>query len=197
LDLGIFPERLYGYLGRTLERFGSFAFAVASISSRGEMSPFDTGGLVHRMPPVSTWTSALRQQFLRDYSWPTSSLATLITAYPGSNVADLERYLNTSQRPVQRGPHQVWTSKMQADIWAVGTHWCAWTWEGRFEVSIPVGDQLVGWTCTPTSYGEILRWGDTEATDLERDLLQTVLPKWIGGGVATLVEHLKARQVSA
>ncbi|HMJ09994.1 MAG TPA: hypothetical protein VK524_01250, partial [Polyangiaceae bacterium] len=149
LDLKIFPERLYCCLGRTIERFGSFAFAVVTIPSQGEMSPFDTGGLVHKMPPVSTWASAERQKFLVDYSWPTTSVGSLLATYPGPTTLDIERYLDTDHRPAQHGPHQIWAGKMEADIWANATHWCAWTWEGRFEVTIPVADQLVAWTCTP------------------------------------------------
>src|SRR4051812_3430278 len=43
LDLGL-PPNVYCYLGRTLESFGSFAFAVSSAAALGKMSPFDTGG---------------------------------------------------------------------------------------------------------------------------------------------------------
>lgn len=197
----ITPPRIYCYLGRTLEAFGAFAFALASVASPGEMSPFDSGGIEKHTPPVSSWPKADRVQYLQDFSWPTTDLPTLLPQYPGMSVADVSRYLDATQRPILKGPHEVWSGRKStaAEIWSPSSpsDWRAWTWEGRFQQTLPVDDGLlVGWTCPPARHAQLLRWADTIATKSEQQWARRVLPKWIRGGLHGLIEHLKIEQAA-
>lgn len=201
MDLAITPSRIYCYLGRTHEIFGAFAFAVASVASPGEMSPFDTGGLKKHTPPVSSWLVPERVQYMQDFSWPVAEASTLLAQYPGMTVPDVERYLDASQHPPFRGPHEVWLGRKSAaaDIWAPPTTsgWRAWTWEGRFEDALPVDDSLlVGWTCPPNRHAQFLRWADQTTNRSEKSWAKQVLKKWIAGGLHGLIEHLKPEQAA-
>jgi hypothetical protein len=197
LELAIQPIRAYCYLGRTHEVFGSFAFAVSSVTSVGDISPFDTGGLVRHVNPIKTWEAELRKKFLADYSWPLSELEGVLSAYPGATNADLVRYLDRSAKPMHSGPHKLWTGKSEADIWALNEDWRVWTWEGRFHEGFAVGDQLVAWTCPTARYGQLMQWADNVANAADQEWFATVLPKWVEGGVYALVEHVNNGRVAA
>src|SRR5262245_33333061 len=51
------PEpHVYCYLGRTLEQFGQFCVVLKPRDlPAGHMCPFDSGGLVRKIPPVNSW----------------------------------------------------------------------------------------------------------------------------------------------
>lgn len=55
-ELGITPARVYAYLGRTCDAFGHRAVAIQFGAVTGELSPFDTGGLVGHIQPVCRWS---------------------------------------------------------------------------------------------------------------------------------------------
>lgn len=197
LELGILPHALYCYLGRTLEVFGDLALALApSASTAGSMSPFDSGGLVEKCPPVCDWAHEKKKDFLAAYTWPMSERASLLRKYPGGEADDLRRYLDPSRRPEQQGPHSIWPDKPEANIWELDRHWRGWTWEGRWPDELPIEGHVVGWSCAPARWADVITWFETEASDREFASFTRLRPLFVEGGVGGLIASLHARQVA-
>jgi hypothetical protein len=190
-NLGLAPST-YAYLGRPHEDFGSSAFAMEDAEFSGEMSPFDSGGLVSNIAPVCHWKDdADRREYLRTYTWPTSQLAALLAAHPSAEKKLLGAYLR-AERPPQAGPHEIWGGD-SVDIWKSNSDWRAWTWEGRCPGAIPTGRRLFRWTCPPPVYVQLLDL--LEAGDLDADFSAFIISRYIPGGVSFLMETLRVHQM--
>lgn len=189
LDLAISSPRVYCYLGRTLEQFGEFCvvFEPGRVPI-GEMCPFDSGGLVRKIRPISDWDAEARAEYLSALTFATSELRDRVSGYPADRV---DQYLQC-ERPVFEGPHEVWPQLPVADIWRQGTDWRAWTWEGRWEV-LPVAGCVRAWTCAPAMFMDIVERIES-ATDLPVGVVDDFLARFRPGGVGALVADLRAEQ---
>lgn len=189
LALDITPPRVYCYLGRTLEQFGEFCLVFEPPRlPTGNMSPFDTGGLVRKIRPVSDWQIVQRVEYLRALSFSTQTMDDMLAGYPADQH---ERYLDC-ERPTFAGPHEIWTDAPIADIWAQGTHWRAWTWEGRWEM-LPVAGTIRAWTCAPAIFMDIVERIEA-APDLPVAVVDDFLARFRPGGVSALVADLRVEQ---
>lgn len=191
LHLAIAPHRVYCYLGRTREAFGDFCVVLRpdQVREDGEISPFDTGGLVHKIEPVCNWEQGQQQEYLSAFTFATSTREDCLARYPNGN---LRSYLDGA-RPPQSGPHAFWAEKPEAEVWVHGTDWRAWTWEGRWEDLKLVG-QLFAWTCAPSLFAQILEATES-ASDIAEEHIDDFIRKYQPGGVGALVADLKAVQV--
>jgi hypothetical protein len=195
LQLAIAPTRVYCFLGRTSDAFGDCALAFrADPIPNGEISPFDTGGLVKHISPVRDWSQEQQRGFLTSYTWPNSDLEGLLLQYPGGGRDAVGRYLDVATSPLVAGPHAIWTDRVVADIWNANPDWRSWTWEARSPTQISVSASLVAWTCSPAIFPQILEHADHGSPDVQA-WFQAVLPKRIDGGVGNMVAALRSRQV--
>jgi hypothetical protein len=188
-ELRIAPARVYCYLGRTLEQFGEFCIAFHPLAVPvGEMCPFDSGGLVRKIPPVNGWSREQQSEYLNALTFSTAERESRIASYPAGSR---ESYLE-SRRPEQAGPHEVWTDAPVAEIWRSGTHWRAWTWEGRWH-DIPLAGAVRAWSCSPSLFMDIV-----EAIEASEDLpaasVDQFLASYRPGGVGALIADLRAEQ---
>lgn len=190
-ELGIKPPRVYAYLGRTLELFGSNALVLPLDAIDGEMSPFDSGGLVKRIKPIDTFQGAQRQKYLQDYSWATGGKTRLLNVYPSGDGTKLKRYMAGKKPSGHDGPHDLWTGKEIAAIWKLNEDWRAWTWEARSAEPLDCS-QLVKWTCAPSDYPHIVK--ELASRDFAR--LRALVPCYVKGGVSNLVTQLRLEQVA-
>lgn len=198
LKLGIPTQCVYCYLGRALESFGDFAVALRpDLLPLAQMSPFDTGGLVRRIAPVSTWKRKEKQRYLNAYTWSTTFFRKVILEYPGDSRTAVHQYLDGT-RPSTAGPHLHWANRPIADIWSEPTNTVhAWLWEGRWGLKLPIVDALVAWACSPSQYAAILDYVDTlTAPDVRAEALR-LLGMYVPGGVTNLLQHLREEQVGS
>jgi hypothetical protein len=196
-ELGIDPPCVYAYLGRTLEVFGSSAICLPMADVSGTVSPFDTGGLVEHIEPVHTWESEARRAYLQKFSWECSQLATLLKRHPTALPAKISAYLR-GRKPDESGPHEVWTTadaNCVAAIWS-GDDWRAWTWETRVPQHIPVNHNVVRWSCSSATYGEILRYAESVTDPNEGVWLESLLQRLVVG-TSSLVSQLIGHQEAA
>ncbi|PRQ08791.1 hypothetical protein ENSA7_14230 [Enhygromyxa salina] len=196
LELRISPARVYCYLGRTLETFGewSIAFHNPDFKVFGEVSPFDTGGLVRKISPVCTWERERRQTFLHSYTWSESQRQELLQEHPGLDFLSDYLDLTRAWSPPHSGPHEVWNDKPAAAIWRGNPDWRSWTWEGRFDTF--KAERVVAWSSPPSFYAQLLDWHDSEADDDEAEWFRTFFQKYISGGTGALVRELVGRQLA-
>jgi hypothetical protein len=196
LNLAVAPARVYCFLGRTSDAFGDCALAFRTdLLAGGEVSPFDTGGLVRHILPVRGWPQAQQRDYLESYSWPDAQLEALLPQYPGISRGSIERYLNVTQPPLVAGPHAIWTGRVAANIWSANPDWRSWTWEGRWPNQISLGASLVAWTCSPALFPQILDCADRATSPAAQDWFNEILKKRIDGGVGNMVAVLRASQV--
>lgn len=197
LALGILPPRVYCFLGRTLDVFGHYAFAFrcGTAAAHGEVSPFDTGGLMNHLLPVSGWPNDRRQEYLRAFSWPHSTLETLLAAYPGASKEEVQRYLDLTLRPEHPGPHVPFAGRPEAEIWNQDADWRAWTWEGRWASRLPIRDELVAWTCPPALFPAVIDLANQAHQADELSWYQELMTKHISGGLGGLIAMLSPQQV--
>lgn len=191
LHLRIVPHRVYCYLGRTLETFGDFGLALRPDAlADGELSPFDTGGLVRNISPVRDWPQPQQQTYLQAFSFPTAARNDCLLRHPSAGFGPYLR----GEKPGQRGPHELWTGP-EADIWSLASEreWRAWTWEGRWQ-ELPIAGHIAAWTCTPAMFPEIVE--ATESADVPPELLEPFLRSYHAGGVGALVADLRERQAA-
>lgn len=191
--LGVAPPSVYAYLGRTLEVFGNSAFLLPMASLVGQVSPFDTGGLIKKIMPVSGWPIDQKQEYLRKFSWSASELPKLLAVYPQTTTVAIRAYLECNN-PSQDGPHQLWDGP-EANIWKLNTDWRAWTWEGRQPDKLSVGT-LARWTCPSDLYDEIQTYAETASADVA-DAVAELSSKYVRGGVSRLVRDMRAAQEAA
>jgi hypothetical protein len=194
--LAIAPPCVYAYLGRTDELFGNAALSLPIEGLTGTVSPFDTGGLVRHIVPVKDWPADHRRSFLAHYSWPTDNLQALLTAYPTTGAPQRRAYLN-SDRPHAAGPHEVWPTAEEpfvASIWTEPNEWRSWLWEGRSPHQLSIQQNLVAWSCSAPTYGEILKHIEEVADAADVGWLETLLQKYVDGGVSALVQNLRDAQ---
>jgi len=197
LKLAIAPTRVYCFLGRTSDAFGEYALAFqAHVIPGGEVSPFDTGGLVKHIAPIRDWPQAEQQGYLRAFTWPCAELEDLLATYPGVGRASRERYLDVRVGPAAPGPHALWGGRIEAQIWDGNRDWRAWTWEGRWPKQVPVGAQLVAWTCSPVLLPQILDVADRATGPTDQNWFDDVLRRRVDGGVGNLVAALHHQQVT-
>lgn len=194
--LGIDQPCVYAYLGRTIEAFGKRAIALTQDAIQdGQVSPFDTGGLMKHIQPICRLDDNTKKQFLEDHTWEIHLLPSLLAQYPGYAVS---RYLD-GQRPTEQGPHNCLpvSGTVKANIWGEGENsWQAWTWEGRSADNLHVGDKMVAWTCHPDEQSALLldianKYSDEEAESLG---IVNILAKYHRGGVSNLVAELRYTQ---
>ena len=189
LTLGIRDAHVYFYLGRTLENFGSFALAIRKPVELGEMSPFDTGGLVRKIRPVSTWDSDRQGAYLRSATFSTVDSARNLEAYPANRLTD---YLHC-ERPPQAGPHETWQAIPVAEIWDANNDWRCWTWEARYRAPVPTGASVVAWSCSPSQYEAVFDALLAQAPDVATHLVDT----YIEGGVGVFINEIARQQLEA
>jgi hypothetical protein len=143
--LGI-KNSVYAYLGRSFPRDSNHIALCLKDVPDGEISPFDTGGLVNHHHPVCGWKSppTKRQGYLRAYSFDSATVHANLSKYPGKSERDYLRGV----RPTTSGPHDIWPQGPKADLWSNSANdWRAWAWEWR-GTALPVGDRLVAWSCS-------------------------------------------------
>ncbi len=195
--LGIHPPRVYYYLGRTIEAFGDAAVALDHGSLDGEVSPFDTGGLVDHIPPVRDWQANERTAFLTAFTGRSAELPNLLAAYPGKAVVEVRSYL-LAHRPTADGPGDLWPGKPNnGTIWRDGTDSRAWTWECRVVPPTIGQGGLRSWSCTAVRYREIRRYAEALTDEVEIQAMEALLAKYVRGGTSVLVQQLLAEQESA
>jgi hypothetical protein len=190
--LGI-ASSVYAYLGKTVPDFGDAAFALPLGAVTGQISPFDTGGLVKHIAPVAGWDDDARRAYLAAFTWPTSDRDTRLAAYPGS---DLNGYLN-GNRPLHAGPHGAWPNAQVAAIWNEPSNsWRAWTWEARSKGRMPKPSSLRAWSCSPAMHQEIQEYAAKSTKKAEVAFVAKLLTTYVRGGVSRLVADLRAEQAA-
>lgn len=194
--LQIAPPRVYAYAGRTLQNFGVTCLVLPPAGiTKGEISPFDTGGLVNQLQPVAAGTDGEKARYLEAYSWGISDLSECLAVYPDQSPG-YDKYLST-ERPPQPGPHAVWPNRGAShDLWASNDHWRAWTWEGRTE---PTGfqiSQIKWWTSSP-DLAEAVKKLARQQHKNEKNFLLRLESTYRQGGVGPLVQKLIAEQAAA
>jgi hypothetical protein len=191
MNLQIAPARVYCYMGRTLEQFGEFCIVFDPAQMPvGEMSPFDTGGLVHKIPPVRDWPAIDRVDYLAALSFSTGDREAHMRAYPATRR---QAYLDC-ERPGEDGPHILWPAAPVAEIWKLGTHWRAWTWEGRWDV-LPVSTNVRAWSCSPALFMDLLEAIEGN-DDIPTAVVDTFLARFRPGGVGALIADLRVEQAA-
>jgi hypothetical protein len=192
--LGIDPNCVYAYLGRTLETFGETALVLPINAIKGKVSPFDTGGLVNKINPVKALPDSDKRVFLNAFTWPISKIPSLLSEHPTKQTRRVQRYLAGVEPPDADGPSQLWpNSKATAAIWRSNNDWRAWTWEVRSPEQFDVS-RLEEWTCSPALYAEILDHVDALAG--AANWFEDVASRYVHGGVSNLVEQWKSRQAA-
>lgn len=189
--LGIDPNCVYAYLGRTIETFGATAIVLPIGAVEGEVSPFDTGGLVNKLEPVKAMGDSDKRTFLGAFTWPIAKIPHLLTVHPTEKRALIKRYLDGQLPPDVDGPSKLWPSKKAtAAIWRSSNDWRAWTWEARSPEKFDVS-RLEEWSCDTGVYDEIVDHAlntNTPFADLAA--------RYVHGGVSNLVERWKTRQAA-
>jgi hypothetical protein len=181
LELDMETRHTYAYLGRTQEAFGAFVVMLRPPAvATALVSPFDTGGCVGKIQPVCRWARERRNAFVKAFSWSGETFNMLSSEYPGPTESDCARYLNTSSRPTQTGPHEVWPKRFPPGdemakngdqniktsaavngendesatpmIWQPADNdWRCWTWEARWSGPVSSTDHLEHWACDSTT----------------------------------------------
>lgn len=194
LHLAIVPHCVYCYLGRTLESFGDFGLALhPDALAVGELSPFDSGGLVRKAAPIRDWPREQQQEYLRAFSFSTEVRSDCLSRHPNTAVAPYLR----GERPSARGPHELWDGRPEADIWALAAEhdWRSWTWEGRWQ-ELPISGHIVAWTCAPSMFPEILEATESAEVPVSSELIESFLSSYRPGGVGALVADLREEQAA-
>lgn len=191
---------VYAYLGKTIPHFGDAAFALPIDALAGEMSPFDSGGLVQHIKPVSERDDSEKRAFVSAFTFDTRWRKKLLSEYPGVARAAVRTYLEGKRPKEHDGPHTVWPSAAVTDpevaaIWHSGNGWRAWTWEGRVPRRLPVDGNIVQWSCTPMMYQRIREYAETEARPADASFLNPLLRSYVRGGVSKLVSSLREGQL--
>ncbi len=183
---------VYAYLGRTVDKFGDRAIVVARDALKGAASPFDSGGLVGHIPPVAAEPAARKIAFLHAFTWSTDDLDGLLAQYPSDDW--VEQYI-AGERPLVPGPHAVLQPAVcgpEFDTWSHSANsWPAWTWEGRSESRIEVGDKLCRWTCKAVEYADLC------FDDVASEAIAGLSAAYVRGGVSILVARLAEMQEKA
>lgn len=180
---------VYAYLGRTLEAFGNTAFALKQNSVIGKVSPFDTGGLLRKIKPVSEWEEDEKCEYLNNFSWDSSELKSLLNKYPSTAKERLQQYINAEQ-PKETGPHKCWSkSKKKADIWCVNNDWRAWTWEIRSKKGIDTGTNVELWSCPPEDYVALQEYAENSDDENVISFVVFLSEKYVRGGVSQLIKR--------
>jgi hypothetical protein len=196
--LGINPHCAYAYLGKTLEAFGANAIVVPFDHLQGQVSPFDTGGLVRHIAPVSGWADARKQDFLNEFSWASADLEARLGDYPGTDPAAVKSYLDGA-RPSRNGPADVWLPAGNAladgDIWrSGGVDGRAWLWEIRSSTGLPTAAQLVGWSCSTEVWNDIQKYFESLDDTVDTAWMESLMELYHDGGVGALIRALRAQQ---
>lgn len=189
------PPHVYAYIGTTVPTFGDAGFAIPLDAFDGEMSPFDTGGLVDHTPPVSGWDDAEKQKYLADYTWKTRNRRALLAKYPTLMRARVLAYLS-GKKPAHDGPHAVW-SKTVAAIWKTdAAGWQSWTWEGRTPMRMKLSGPVHAWSCTAPIYEKVCEYAESVASGAEQRFLDELLDRYVRGGVSHMVAELREEQAA-
>lgn len=196
--LGI-PASSYAYLGKTVPDFGDVGFAFPFDDITGEMSPFDTGGLVEHIKPVSDRKVVEKRAFLDAYSFNTRFRKRLIADYPGASRNATLAYLRGERPNAHNGPHRVWpraavTDPGVAAIWNGGNSWQAWTWEARAPRRLPV-NSVHRWSCSAVLFEKIRDYAETSAKQSDITFLESLIGTYVRGGVSRLVADLRMDQL--
>lgn len=194
LQLGIAPHRVYAYLGRTHTQFGESAIVLQPDAVDGDMSPFDTGGLISNIVPINSYDDANRNKYLKSYTWPTSQRSTLLDVYPSLASPHFMNYLLGTAPPPCDGPHHFWQGHDVAAVWTSNLDWRSWTWEGRttaFDLSM-----LHKWTCSPAKFPELLEHVENGSTVAVANAFSAMLPSYVHGGVSNLIATLRTEQAA-
>lgn len=177
------PASSYAYLGKTVPDFGDVGFAFPFDEITGEMSPFDTGGLVAHIKPVSEREDAEKRAFLGAYTFNTRNRKRLLAAYPGSSRKATLSYLRGEPPNAHDGPHRVWPSGAVTDpaiaaIWNADNSWQAWTWEARARRRLPV-KTVHRWSCSAVLHARIREYAETSAKNSELPFLEALLGAYV------------------
>jgi hypothetical protein len=195
--LGI-PRSVYAYLGKTIEEFGEAAFVVEQSVLTGNISPFDTGGLVEHIAPIRTWPQDEKRKFLSANTWPHTKLGSCLSQYPGTADPLRRRYLDGGAPVGLEGPHVISGVDPRANSWNdPANDWRAWTWEIRSADRFPIHPHdIYKWTCPAAQRSEIERIALSTTDPHEQQAILVLLSKYHRGGVSRLVYDLCAEQAA-
>lgn len=192
------PASAYAYLGKTVPDFGDVAFAFPFDEIAGDMSPFDSGGLVEYVTPVRDRDDSEKRAFLNAFTFNTRRRRSLVNEYPGASRKQVQDYLRGARPARLDGPHDVWDSAGfdpdVAGIWNDENSWQAWTWEGRAAGRLAFAT-IHRWSCSPALHERIRRYAETGAKKREEEFLDGLLGSYVRGGVSQLVAGLRAEQL--
>ncbi len=188
--LGI-ARHTYAYLGRAHTNFGgtTFCLPINAFDRDADLSPFDTGGLVHFIKPLCGENQEQhRRDYLQSFSFPGSQRGARLRQYPENVVT----YLDESEKPAHSGPHEVLGGGPTDPIWRDNSDWRAWTWEGRMGRRLDTAN-IRYWTCAPDLYPLLRRTAST--LDREGKFWFIGFHKmYIHGGLTALLRRLRGEQ---
>lgn len=197
-ELGI-RNSAYAYLGKTVPDFGDVAFAFPFDEIVGEMSPFDTGGLVKHVVPVRDLDRDGKRQFLDAFTFSSRNRKRLVADYPGTSRRQLQAYLKGTKPGHASGPHDVWPSgKIEptvAAIWNPSNSWQAWTWEGRAPGRLTFST-LHRWSCAATLFIKIRDYAERSTVKADEPFFDALLGAHVRGGVSQMVAGLEPEQLA-
>jgi hypothetical protein len=195
--LGIAPNRVYAYVGRTLETFGENALVLPPAAVRGgHLTPFDTGGTIRKIRPIDDFPDPEKAAYVAAFTWTLpEDLAACLETYPTGDATRLAAYLDTA-KPDGRGPGDLWPGKPDAAIWEQNTDWRAWTWEGRAEPHHLAIDQLRHWTCSPSVANGVFATAKRLYGATDRPFLLRLTKTYLEGGVGSMLLRLRKDQAA-
>jgi hypothetical protein len=194
VELKIEPPRVYAYLGRGHDNFGRVIVTIPFAKVDGDCSPFDSGGLLRKIVPVSTWEQEDKGRYLAEFTWSTALLGAKLNDYPGKK--NLQRYLSGTRPSKLAGPHDVWPSKLTAPIWKANASWVCWTWEVRVPNHLSLGSSIFRWTCEPELFGRIQALAEN-APPSEVDLYIHLTRTHVKWGIKALLDAVGEHQRAA
>ena len=198
--LGIRPPRVYAYLGRTRESFGTNCVVLDPDGiSRGEMSPFDTGGLLDFIKPVCDLpTDKGKSSFMAAFTFDIRAKANELDVYPTYDAQSFKDYIECKAPAQGDGPHDRWprSADHELPVWKSNADWRAWTWEARTLANDFAIGSLLHWTCHTNIYRRVMAEARRKYPK-ERVWLLALADKYVQGATGTLVAALRSKQIAA
>ncbi len=133
---------VYAYFGRSDEVFGRSCIAIKIQNCDGDVTPFDTGGLMRKIKPIADWNAEDKAKYLKQYSWPFDKFDAVYAQYPGNDDENVNAYKD-SVKPKWEGPHDIWGGALVSNIWSDKNEWRAWIWELRSRGKLKTSSSLV------------------------------------------------------
>jgi hypothetical protein len=86
---------------------------------------------------------------------------------------------------------------MVATIWTDNDDCRTWLWETRVPEHLVINGNLLRWSCSSSVYGSILNYTETIQDANEAAWIESLLERFVVGGVSALVQEMRSYQEAA